>query len=277
MKIIGITGGKGGTGKSTVATALAFKLSKKNKVLLVDADTDCPDDHLLLNIERKLLKKVYQRIPKWDFDKCAKCGLCGPVCQTNAIVSIKGKYPIFMPPQCNGCGACVIECPTKAISWGKKVVGGIFTGRKGNCELLSGELKINEPVSEFIVKELNKIIAERKEEYDYIIVDTAAGLHCDVITALENCDIVFAVTEPTPLGAHDLELILKLLKKLKINSKIILNRSDIGGKKAIKNLAKKYRKEIVAEIPYSKQIISQYAKGEIIKDNNIFKINDCVK
>jgi len=69
MKIIGITGGKGGTGKSTVATALAFELGKNKKVLLVDADVDCPNDHLLLSIERKVLKDVEQRIPKWNLIK----------------------------------------------------------------------------------------------------------------------------------------------------------------------------------------------------------------
>ena len=30
MKVIGVTGGKGGTGKSTIATALAYELAKKN-------------------------------------------------------------------------------------------------------------------------------------------------------------------------------------------------------------------------------------------------------
>jgi MinD superfamily P-loop ATPase len=129
---IGITGGKGGTGKSTIATALAYELSRESKVLLVDADVDCPNDHLILGIERNLLKNVEQRIPKWDLYKCTKCGLCGEVCKTNAIVSIKGKEPIFMKSQCNGCGACFIKCPVKAISWDKKQIGQIFDGKNHN-------------------------------------------------------------------------------------------------------------------------------------------------
>ena len=91
VKIIGITGGKGGTGKSTVATALAFELAKVRKVLLVDADVDCPNDHLLLSIKRNNLETVYQRIPKFDVKKCSKCGKCGQVCKTNAIVSKIGR------------------------------------------------------------------------------------------------------------------------------------------------------------------------------------------
>ena len=162
MKIIGITGGKGGTGKSTLATALAFDLAKKSRVLLVDSDVDCPNDHLLLNIKRNFLDVVEQRIPKWDFEKCIKCGLCGSVCKTNAIVSVKNKHPIFMKSQCNGCGACVLKCPANAISWDKKEIGKIYTSRNHNIDLLSGELKANEPVSEFVVNALNKLIKEKK-------------------------------------------------------------------------------------------------------------------
>ncbi|MBW2981544.1 ATP-binding protein [Candidatus Woesearchaeota archaeon] len=272
MEIIGITGGKGGTGKSTISSSLACELAKKSKVLLVDADVDCPNDHLILNIKREFLKTVWQRIPKWDYDKCIKCGLCGTVCKPNAIVSIKDKNPIFMQQQCNGCGACAFKCPVDAISWGKKEIGTIFKGKNHNIRFLSGELKTNEPISEFVVNDINKIIEKEKDQYDYIIIDTAAGTHCPVISALEMCDNVFAVTEPTPLGSHDLEIILKLLKRLKIKSSIILNRSDIGDKKIIKDLAGKYNSKLTAEIPYSKEIIDKYSKGVPIIGEFIQKI-----
>jgi MinD superfamily P-loop ATPase len=261
MKIIGITGGKGGAGKSTVATALAYELVKNNKVLLVDADVDCPNDHLLLSIKREHSKAVEQRIPKWDLMKCTKCGLCGTVCKTNAIVSIKDREPIFMKRQCNGCGACLIKCSVDAISWDKKEIGNIYAGKNYGINLLSGELKSSEPVSEFIVNALNEIVEKKKEDYDYVIIDTAAGTHCPVIAALEMCDIVYAVTEPTPLGKHDLELILQLLKKIKVKSKIILNRSDIGDKKIIQELAEEYGSEIISQIPYSKKVFESYSKG----------------
>ncbi|MCD4705779.1 ATP-binding protein [bacterium] len=272
MKIIGITGGKGGTGKSTIATSLAYGLSEKYKILLVDADVDCPNDHLLLSIKRNLLKKVEQRIPKCDFQKCTQCGLCGTVCKTKAIISIKGKNPIFTKEQCNGCGACVLKCPNQAISLDKKEIGEIYTGSNFNIDLLSGELKTNEPVSEFVVNSLNEIIEQKKINYDYIIIDTAAGLHCPVIAALEICDKVFAVTEPTPLGAHDLKLILQLSKKININTDIILNRANIGNKKEIDLLAKEFDNNIIAEVPYSKDVILKYSTGKPIKNKNIIKI-----
>jgi len=277
MKIIGITGGKGGTGKSTVATALAYEIAKDKKILLVDADVDCPNDHLLLSIERKETQIVEQRIPDFNLTKCSNCGLCSTVCKTNALVSIKGKDPILITTQCNGCGSCAFICPEKAISWVKKRIGKIFSGKNHGIDYLGGELKANEPVSEFIVNSLNKVINKEKENYDFIIIDTSAGTHCPVIAALEMCDKVYSVTEPTPLGMHDLEIILQLLKKLKKESKIVINRSDIGNKKLIENLSEKYNVPVLAEIPYSKEIVNNYSRGLPITTTKNFDIIEDIK
>ncbi|MCF7862284.1 ATP-binding protein [Candidatus Woesearchaeota archaeon] len=264
MKTVAITGGKGGTGKSTVATSLAYELAKDHEVLLVDADVDCPNDHILLGINRKIYEPVYQRVPKWDLDKCKKCGQCAKVCRLNAIIALKGINPT-LSGLCNGCGACELKCPTDAISWQRKKIGQIFSGNKYNIDLLSGELLPNEPISESIVNALKDIIIQKRDDYDYIIIDTAAGTHCPVIAALEICDLAFAVTEPTPLGTHDLELILRLLKMISVKPFVIINRSDIGNKDPITALAKKYLASIVCEIPYSKDIILSYAHSEPIE------------
>jgi len=268
---IAITGGKGGTGKSTVATALAIELAKKNKVLLIDADADCPNDHLILSIKRKKAKDVFQLIPKWNFKKCIKCGKCGLVCKQHAIVSIKGKYPIFIPEQCNGCKACMFVCPTNAIKKDKKRIGSIYYGKKENISFVSGELEPNQPSSEFIINAINDYVKSKQDKYDFIIVDTAAGTHCDVISALET------VTEPTPLGEHDVELILELLKILKIPTRIILNKADIGDKNLIEKTANKFKTKIIAEVPYKKLILWAYSKGIPIKDKNIAKIAAYIK
>lgn len=271
-RIIGITGGKGGTGKSTVATALAVELGKKRKVLLVDMDAGCPNDHLILNIERNLVKKIHQRIPKWDFDKCTKCGLCGQVCETNAIVSIKNKNPIFVPSQCNGCGACLIKCPAKAISWDKKEIGEVYKGSGFGIDFLSGELKANEPIAEFVVDDVKKELEKVKKKYDFVIIDTAAGLHCDVISSLVGCETAFPVTEPTPLGAHDLELIMELILRLKIPFDVIVNRYEEKNESIIFDILKRYKKSIFAKIPYKREIMEAYSKGVPVEDDSIKSI-----
>ncbi len=268
---LAITGGKGGTGKSTVATALAVELAKNKKVLLIDADVDCPNDHLILDIKRKKIKDIYQPIPKFDFSKCKKCGKCAQVCREHAIIFIKGKYPILIPDQCIGCSACMIACPNNAISKDKKKIGTIYSGKKNNIEFFSAESEIGVEEESPIVNALKDCVKNKEKNYDFILIDTSPGTHCNVISALQGCELAFCVTEPTPLGAHDLKLSLELLKTLKIPAKIILNRADIGDRRLIEDLAENYKAEILAEIPYSKKILKSYSKGEPVEDNNIKK------
>ena len=274
VEIIAITGGKGGTGKSTVATSLAYELSKNNSVLLVDADVDCPNDHLLLNIRREKTRTVFQRIPKFDLEKCNFCGKCGETCKYNAIISINKQKPIFIQEQCNGCGACEIISPQKAISWNEKEIGALSKGQKEKLTLLSGDLKATQPVSEFIVNELNIEIEKEKNNFDYIIIDTAAGTHCPVIAAFELAEKIIAVTEPTPLGEHDLKIILRLLKIINKKGSIIINKSDIGTQEGIQKLAQEFDTKIIMNIPYSKEIVKAYSIGEPIQ---IPKISSLVK
>jgi len=111
-----------------------------------------------------------------------------------------------------------------------------------------------------------------EKDYDFIIIDTAAGTHCPVIAALLGCEKGFAVTEPTPLGAHDLNLILELMKELKVESHIILNRSDIADRSIIENVAKKHGTDILVDIPYSKDVEKSYSSGKPIVHPAIKKI-----
>lgn len=275
---IAITGGKGGIGKSSVATALSVELAKTKKVLLLDADVDCPNDHIILSIKRKKEQGVFQSIPKWDLNKCIKCGRCSNVCKQNAIIMVKEKFPVFFPEMCIGCNACSIICPTGAISKDKKQIGTIYSGKAHGIDLITGEMGIGYEESSPIVNAEKKFILEQKKTYDYIIVDTGAGTHCNVISALLDCDLALAVTEPTPLGAYDLKLILELSKLLKLSVKIIINKANLGDKKLIKNLIKNYDTEIIAEIPYKKEIFDQFSKGEPIKNKVITEIaNNLIK
>ena len=271
MKSIAVTGGKGGTGKSTVATALAVELSKEGEVLLVDADVDCPNDHLILGIRRKKVRDVNNMVPEIDEDKCTKCGSCAEVCKENAIVQVKDKNPILVPEQCTGCKACMIACPAEAISESEQMIGELLKG-SGKIDLATGEMKPGVEESSLIVNALKEYVEGIKDNYEYIIIDTAAGTHCPVIAALMDVDIGLAVTEPTPLGEHDLDLILELMKKLEVDSKVVLNRSDIANSDGIKNISEKHNSETVAEIPYSKDIERNYSEGVPIKHDEIEKI-----
>jgi len=276
MKKITVTGGKGGTGKSTVATALAFKLGKNHRVLLVDADADCPNDHLLLGIKRNETETVRQRIIKINKEKCAGCGKCASVCEYNAIAIIS-KKAVALEKMCSGCGACKIVCPNDAISWKTKEVGKVYHGKGKGISLLSGELKLSEPVSELVVEKLNELISKKEKEFDYVIVDTAAGTHCDVISALRGADYAIAVTEPTPLGAHDLELILRLTSILGIEKGVVLNRAGLGKNELIEEICSSKKTSIIARIPYSKKIMESYSNEIPVEHESINEIVRLVK
>jgi len=277
MRKIAITGGKGGTGKSTIATALAFKLAEKNKVLLVDTDVDCPNDDLILGIKTKKIKDVENMIPKFDFKKCIKCGRCAQVCREHAIVFIKKKNPILVSDQCTGCGACKIVCPVGTISESKQKIGEIFVGKKNGITLISGRMKPGIEESSLVVNAVKRYVEQEEKNYDYVIFDTAAGTHCPVIAALIDVDLGIAVTEPTPFGNHDLDLILKLMKNLGIKSHIVLNRSNIADKTIIKKTANKYKIKIIAEIPYNKQVEKDYSTGNPIQHPAIQKIINIIQ
>ncbi len=267
-KTIAVTGGKGGTGKSTIAALLAIGLSKEYKVLLADADADCPNLHIILKAKRKLLSEVKQTIPEWDFSKCIKCGKCSQVCKENAIVFVKGKYPIFVKEQCIGCNACRIICPTKAIGKAEQKIGSLyFSEINSNLHLISSEMLITYEETSPIVNALKKEVSKLKDKYDFVIIDTAAGTHCNVISALLGTDFALAVTEPTPLGAHDLSLILSLTKKLDIPAFVLLNKANMAKSKAeeIRSIAAQFNAEIVSEIPYDKKIFEAYSSTNLEK------------
>jgi MinD superfamily P-loop ATPase len=269
---IAVTGGKGGTGKSTVAISLAVEFAEDNKVMLVDADAECPNDHLLLSIKRKKYANVYSMIPKWDFSKCTKCGKCAQVCKQNAIVFIKGKYPAFVPDVCIGCKACIVSCPTGAISESRKVIGTIYTGKNYDVNLVSGELKLGELASGEVVSQVRKYSDKINKEIkaDIMLIDSAAGIGCPVIASLVGTDYIAAVTEPTPSAMSDLKRVLYLASHFGVPHGIIINKHDLADAfcKKLEDFAKKHKIPIIGRIPYRKDFVDSTIKMKPVVEIN---------
>jgi len=268
-KTIAVTGGKGGTGKSTVACLLAKRYVKQGKrVVLCDCDVECPNDHLLLGKGlKKAEKKIYAEFPRLDKEKCNKCGLCVKACKENAIFQKPGGYPVFLRELCSGCGACWQVCPQNAIEPQKEEIGEIFKNRiHEDLYLITGSSYPRIEETGPVVSETKKFAVSLADEKnaDTVLIDTAAGTHCSVIRALLGVDLAFAVTEPTPMGAYDLNLILELCEKLGVSNSVILNQSDLGDKGKIKQIIKKFEAKVEEEIPYSEKLRKAYSEGQLL-------------
>ncbi|WP_054841058.1 P-loop NTPase [Thermococcus peptonophilus] len=265
---IAVSGGKGGTGKSTVATNLAVALRKIGgvKLTLADLDVEAPNDHILLGVELANEEPVNQFMPRFDYSKCTKCRKCAEVCEEHAIVTLKDGTPFLMPTLCSGCRACEIVCPVPggAIQEAFRVIGHTYvTPTPYGFTLVTGKLREGEERSMPLVVAAKRRAEEVRE--GLLMVDTAAGTGNTVSKAVEGSKLLIAVTEPTPpLGIHDTELILQLGKLMKIPTWVVVNRSDLGDVGKVRELAEKYGAEIVAEIPYSENIVKTYVEGKPI-------------
>jgi len=252
-KKVVVASGKGGVGKSMLASSLALLFSKEKKVVACDCDVDAPNLGLWLGItdydERKKISTSMKAII--DQKKCIKCGKCENICKFRAIK--KNKIFLVNPFLCEGCGACQLICPVDAIKL-KPVKNGELRIKKTEYgfPLVSGQLYPGEAGSGKIVEQLRKK-AERFD-YDVMILDSAAGIGCPVIASVRGCDYAVLITEPTPSGFSDLKRILEVVDHFKINYGIIINKWDIYPKLSEK-IEKWSGKKFLGKISYDRKVI----------------------
>ena len=95
--IISIASGKGGTGKTTVATNLAVSLG--SDVQILDCDVEEPNSHLFIQPTIEEVETITTPVPEVDMEKCSLCGKCGELGviergHRNGIEFVHGKLRV---------------------------------------------------------------------------------------------------------------------------------------------------------------------------------------
>ena len=254
--IISIASGKGGTGKTTVATNLTLSIG--SDVQLLDCDVEEPNAHLFIHPVFDQTEIVTTPVPEIDRDKCTHCGKCGEICQFKAIVVV-GETVLPFEELCHSCGGCMAVCPEDAITEKGRELGLLQKGHRNGIEFIHGKLRVGEAMSPPLIKKVLSFTDPAK----LTIVDAPPGTSCPVIESMKNADFVLLVTEPTPFGLYDLKLAVGAVKIINIPCGLVINRSNLGDDK-VKTYAHKVNLPVLMEIPYDRRIAEAYSRGDMI-------------
>jgi len=264
-KQIVILSGKGGTGKTTVATALSEIAEAK---VVIDTDVDAANMHLVFDYYINSEYDYYGgKKAEINSDKCTQCGICESVCRFDAIKEFKVSRT-----SCEGCGFCFRVCPDDAISFYESK-SGVYS----ECELEDqskfyyAQLLAGEGNSGKLVSEIKKKAYEQvKENVKWIIIDGPPGIGCPVNASLSGVDFVVIVTEPTQSGLHDLKRLINLLKIFKIPSGVIINKYDINTdmSNSIEKFIRPEGISLLAKIPFDKKFIKAIQNSKSIIEYN---------
>jgi MinD superfamily P-loop ATPase len=259
---VAVASGKGGTGKTTIATNLAIVAAEKfGYVTLLDCDVEEPNSHIFIKGQKTKEEVVNIKIPEVDENICTECGACSNFCQYNAIVSLKGR-PVVFKEMCHSCGGCSLVCQPKAIHEVDHRIGLINFYSAGKISLIYGLLDVGSPLSPPLIGAVKR--HENKNALN--IIDAPPGTSCPVIEAIKDADFIILVTEPTPFGLNDLVLAVEVSRKLNKKFAVAINRVGSGDDRVHK-YCKDENIPIILEIPDDRRIAELYSNGHTIFEN----------
>ena len=256
--VISVASGKGGTGKTTIATNLARSIG--GGVSFFDCDVEEPNANIFLKAPVESRTPVSVMVPKVDESKCTYCRKCAEFCAYRAIAILKDSFLLF-ENLCHGCGGCTLICPEAALSESSRKIGVIEEGEAGGIRFHHGILDIGQVMSPPLIRFLKRKI----DRENTTIIDVPPGTSCPVIESVKGSDFVLLVTEPTPFGLNDLKLAVSMTRELKIPFGVAVNRSDVGDR-GVEEYCNAEGIEVLLIIPNDRRIAEAYSRGVMIVD-----------
>lgn len=256
---IAVAAGKGGTGKTLLATSLALVLHQvyPGRVQLLDCDVEEPNCHLLMRpaLEREVPVTVLS--PQVDLELCTRCGTCAQVCQNSAIAVIRQAVLTF-PVLCSGCGACAYACPVSALSEVPREVGFVCSGTTPEgLEFHTGRLNVGEAKSTPVTRAVKRLVRDDALS----LLDSPPGTACPMQETVAESDYCVLVTEPTPFGLSDLGAAVETCRSVGVPCGIVINRHG-SGYAGVEEYCAAEGLTVLALIPQDRQIAAAYSRGE---------------
>jgi len=259
---LAVLSGKGGTGKTFVSVNLAAS----SKATYVDCDVEAPNGHLFFKPNELEIEKVNVNLPVINQNKCTGCRKCIDFCKFNALAFIKDK-PIVFNEICHSCGGCMLLCPQKAITETKKNIGEIQEGMSDDIKVMTGMLNIGEVSGVPIINKLLSKISNDKIS----VIDCPPGSACVVMESIKDADYCVLVAEPTVFGAHNLNMVYKLVKLFNKPFGVVLNKC-IDEKNPSEEFCIQNNVPILERIPFCNELGEINSNGRIaVYENQKYK------
>ena len=286
MKQIVVLSGKGGTGKTTFAAALAHLASQEMSLVMADADVDAANLELLLSPRRKEEHDfISGQLAAIDEELCMGCGTCEDVCRFDAV-----RFPqdpsrsvafSIDSSACEGCAACMYQCPSDAIQMKSRRSGQWFRsetpfGPLFHAHLFAGQENSGKLVT--LVKQKARQLASEKS-CRLLLVDGPPGIGCPVISSLSGADLALLVAEPTVSGVHDLERMMGTARHFGVPSLVVINKADINTSlaNAIEELCRSQGVDTIGRIPYDPAVTEAMVHGQPVTTYADSGVTDVLK
>lgn len=261
MDKILVLSGKGGTGKTTIASSLIKLFESK---VFSDVDVDAPNLFLLNDLKITDTQDYYGlQKAVINQDKCIQCGKCVSHCHFKAIENFQ-----VIPYRCEGCGVCEFVCPVGAITMVDNVCGQTFEATEDDRKFYSAKLKMGEGNSGKLVTQVKSLMIEKDT---ICIIDGSPGVGCPVIAAMANVDLILLVCEATKSGLADMKRTYELSKSFNLKAACIINRYDLSmaSTQAIKEYLVDQDIALVGMIPNDTEVGKCINQGRNVIDFDI--------